>query len=175
MGIVSGAVAAYLIGCAPSSRIASRLVKNPAWTAWAGRLADLAKGYLALSLFGPVGSTGQALTLAAVVAGDQWPAMGREIGREGMWTGLGGLVGLTPVAPLVWAAFWGVGFAATGYFAMARITAMLALPLALGLTAGWPLGLAAIPACILMLERQRRPLRSVLRGEQLKHHWRPQS
>ena len=43
---------------------------------------------------------------------------------------------------------------------------------ALGWFAGWPLGLIALPSCLMLLERQRAALRRVLRGEEPKHHWR---
>jgi glycerol-3-phosphate acyltransferase PlsY len=172
MGIVTGAVAAYLIGCVPTARAVSKLAPAARWSHWAQVLADALKGVLAFHLFAPVTSVGQALTVAAVVAGDQWPAFGREVGRSGLAPCVAAMTALTPVSLVVWGLFWGVGFAASGYFSIARVVATLALPFGLGFATGWPLGLSALPACLMVLERQRRPLRQLLRGEESKHHWR---
>jgi len=85
------------------------------------------------------------------------------------------MTALTPVSIVVWGLFWGAGFAASGYFSIARIVATLALPFGLGFATGWPLGLSALPACLMVLERQRRPLRQLLRGLESKHHWRTEA
>jgi glycerol-3-phosphate acyltransferase PlsY len=172
MGIVSGAVAAYLIGCVPSARLTTDIAGNRTWAPWARVAADALKGALAVSLFAPYSAVGLSLVTAAVVAGDQWPIIGREQGRSGLVVCVAATTTLTPVALVVWAIGWGLGFVASGYHTVARLVATALLPVLLGLAAGWPIGLAALPSCLLVLERQRLPLKRLLRGQEAKHHWR---
>jgi hypothetical protein len=115
MGIISGAVAAYLVGCVPIARLASRYVAGRPVEPWVAGLADVVKGFAAVALFAPVGSLHQALIVTAVVAGDQWPVFGREVGRSGHWTFLGAMTVLTPMAPVIWAVLWALGFVASGH------------------------------------------------------------
>ena len=171
MGPISGAVAAYLVGCVPIARLASRFVAGRPIEPWVAGLADFIKGFAAVALFAPVGSVGQALTVTAVVAGDQWPAFGREVGRSGHWTFLGAMSVLTPMAPVIWAVLWAVGFVAGGYLSMGRLVAAAILPFVLGFTAGWPLGAIALPSCVMILERGRDVVRRVRAGEEPKHYW----
>ena len=172
MGIVTGAVAAYLVGCVPAARIVTRLGGRRRWVPWVAPAADALKGFAAIAMFGPVTTIGQALTVTAVVAGDQWPVFGSEIGRPGLATAGGAMTALTPVAPFIWAVLWAVGFTATGFLTVACAIATALFGPALGWFAGWPLGLIALPSCLMLLERQRAALRRVLRGEEPKHHWR---
>lgn len=171
MGIISGAVAAYLIGCVPAARIVSGLAKGRRWAPWAGALADFAKGIIALYLLAPAGSLGQAVMVTALVAGDQWPVFGKEVGRSGQWALLGAIARITPVAPPLWAVLWGIGFVASGYFAIGRAVANVLLPPVLGFVAGGPLGWIALPGCIMVLERGREAVRRARAGEEPKHHW----
>jgi glycerol-3-phosphate acyltransferase PlsY len=171
MGIISGAVAAYLVGCVPTARVASTLSAGRRWAPWAGPLADLAKGFVALLLFAPNGSMAQAFVLTAVVAGDQWPAFGKDIGRGGQWVLLGAIAEVTPVAPPIWAVLWGVGFVASGYFTIAKAAATALLPPVLGFVAGGPLGWIALPGCAMVLERSREAVRQARAGGEPKHHW----
>jgi glycerol-3-phosphate acyltransferase PlsY len=172
MGIVSGAAAAYLVGCVPAARFASRLAAGRRWASWAGIAADAAKGFIACAMFPRVGTLGQALLITAIVAGDQWPIVGAERGRLGLAAGIGALTALTPVAPFVWGVLWAAGFTASGYFPVASAVATALLPLALGPVSGWPIGLIALPGCLMVLERLRERLRAVQSGEAVKHHWR---
>jgi glycerol-3-phosphate acyltransferase PlsY len=126
-------------------------------------------------LFAPVGTVGQALAACAVVAGDQWPALGKETGRSGLTVWIAAMTALTPMALVVFGLGWGIGFVLSGYHAVARMVAVLLLPVLLGLATGWPLGLAALPACVMVLERQRGSLKRVLRGQEAKHHWRAEA
>lgn len=171
MGIISGAVAAYLVGCVPAARVASSLAAGRRWAPWVGPLADAAKGFLALWLLSPNGSVAQALVFTAFVAGDQWPIFGRETGRSGQWAMLGAITEITPVAPPVWAVLWGIGFVASGYFAIGKAVANALLPLLLGFLAGGPLGWIALPGCAMVLERSREAVRAARRGEEPKHYW----
>ncbi|MFI5280054.1 MAG: glycerol-3-phosphate acyltransferase [Gemmatimonadales bacterium] len=172
MGIVTAAVAAYLVGCVPLARLTNHLTQGRPWAPWASLAADALKGVLAILVFAPVGTVGQALTVAAVVAGDQWPALGRETGRSGLTVCVAAITALTPVTIVVWGLAWGIGFVISGYRSVARLVGAALLPLLLGLATGWPLGLAALPACIMVLERQRGSLKRMLRGQEAKHHWR---
>jgi glycerol-3-phosphate acyltransferase PlsY len=172
MGIVTGAAAAYLVGCVPVARFVSYLARGRPWAPLAARLADFAKGFSAIVLFAPVSSVGQALTLTALVAADQWPAVGKETGRLGLWAAAGAMTALTPVAPLVWGVLWAIGFVASGYLVAGRLLALVFFSLALGFVAGWPLGLISLPACVMVLERSRADFGRVVRGEEAKHHWR---
>lgn len=175
MGIVTGAVAAYLVGCAPLARLTNHLTQGRPWAPWASVAADALKGVVAVLLFAPVSTVGQALTVVAVVAGDQWPAFGRETGRSGLAVTVAAMTALTPVTPPVFAVAWGIGFVLSGYLSVARVVGAALLPLLLGLATGWPLGLAALPACIMVLERQRGSLKRVLRGQEAKHYWRAEA
>ena len=171
MGIISGAAAAYLIGCVPAARVASGLAAGRRWAPWVGPLADVAKGFFALWLLAPTASMGQALIVTAVVAGDQWPVFGREIGRSGQWALLGALAEVTPVAPPLWAVLWGIGFVVSGYFAIGRAVATALLPPLLGFVAGGPLGWIALPGCVMVLERSRELVRRAWAGDEPKHYW----
>ncbi|MFI5208707.1 MAG: glycerol-3-phosphate acyltransferase [Gemmatimonadales bacterium] len=175
MGIVSGAVAAYLVGCVPLARLTNHVTQGRPWAPWASLAADALKGVLATLLFAPVGSVGQALTVAAVVAGDQWPVFGRQTGRSGLVVCIAAMTALTPVTLVVWGLGWGIGFVSSGYFSLARLVGTALLPVLLGLATGWPLGLAVLPACIMVLERQRGSLKRLLRGQEAKHYWRAEA
>jgi glycerol-3-phosphate acyltransferase PlsY len=76
---------------------------------------------------------------------------------------------------VVWALGWALGFVVSGYRSVARVTSTLLLPVLLGLATGWPLGLAALAACIMVLERQRGALKRMLRGQEPKHYWRAEA
>ena len=175
MGIISGAVTAYLVGCVPAARVAAALSAGRRWASGAGALADAAKGFLALWLLAPSGSVAQALLVTAIVAGDQWPVFGKEIGRSGQWALLGAIAVVTPVAPPLWAVLWGIGFVASGYFAIGRAVATAALPPLLGFVAGGPLGWIALPGCVMVLERSRELVRRARAGGEPKHHWKSAS
>jgi glycerol-3-phosphate acyltransferase PlsY len=175
MGIISGAVAAYLVGCVPAARIASGLAAGRRWAPWAGALADVAKGFIAVWLCARTGSVGQALVVTAVVAGDQWPVFGRDVGRSGQWALLGAIAEVTPVAPPLWGLLWGIGFVASGYFAIGKAVATALLPPLLGFVAGGPLGLIALPGCVMVLERSRELVRRARAGEEPKHYWKSAS
>ena len=86
--------------------------------------------------------------------------------------GQGAVTTLTPVALLAWGLFWAVGFVISGYFTIGTLIGTMLLPVSLGLMAGWPLGLCTVPACLLVVERQRLLLRTLLRGQAFKHYWR---
>jgi glycerol-3-phosphate acyltransferase PlsY len=165
------AVAAYLLGCVPTARLTSRLTNGRAVAPVVVALAAFLKGFVAALLFAPLGSIGQALIVTAVVAGDQWPVFGREAGRTGLWTLLGALSALTPIAAAVWVVLWALAFVATGYKALGMALSLALLPFLLGFIAGWPLGWIALPGCFMVLERGRGALQRIRAGEEPKHHW----
>ncbi len=171
MGIISGAVAAYLVGCVPAARVVSSLASDRRWAPAAAALADAAKGFIALWLFAPTGSVGQAFILTALVAGDQWPVFGRDVGRSGQWALLGAIAEVTPVAPVLWAVLWGIGFVASGYLTIGKAVATALLPPLLGFVAGGPLGWIALPGCVMVLERSREAIRQARAGGESKHYW----
>jgi len=172
MGPVSGTVTAYLLGSFPTGRLVLRLFPSARWGPWVAALADAAKGALVVGLLLRSGSLMQAALVTAVVAGDQWPIVGASYGRPGHWAFLGAIGIITPVAPPIWVVLWAIGFVASGYLAVGRMAAAVLLPLALGFVAGWPLGLIAIPACVMLLDRGRADLRRIRAGEEPKHYWR---
>ncbi len=167
------ALAAYLVGCVPVARIVAGLVPDAKWSRVAFALTDFLKGLLAVLFLAPVGlgSVGQALVLTALVAGDQWPAWGMERGRLGFWVAAGGMSMITPIAPVINAVLWGVGFAVSGYFVIGRAVGLVLTWVLLGLIAGWPIGLIALPPSLMVLERSLPELRLVRSGEAPKHHW----
>ena len=167
------ALAAYLVGCVPVARIVSGVVPDPKWSRVAAALTDFLKGLIAIWFLAPVGlgSVGQALVLTALVAGEQWPAWGRERGRLGFWIAAGGMSMVTPVAPVIYTVLWGIGFAVSGYFVIGRVVGLAGTWALLGLIAGWPIGLIALPVSVMVLERTRDELKLVRSGEAAKHHW----
>ena len=166
------ALAAYLVGCVPMARLVSGLTQGTKWPRAGAIVADFLRGLIAILFLAPVGlgSVGQALVLTALVAGDQWPAWGRERGL-GFWVAAGGMSMITPVAPVLYTVLWGIGFAVSGYFVIGRTVGLLATWILLGLIAGWPIGLIALPASVMVLQRTRAELRLVRSGEAPKHHW----
>src|SRR5262249_54840848 len=79
------AALAYLVGCVPAASLVAALAQDWKHARVAVALTDFLKGLLAVLFLAPVGlgSISQALVLTALVAGDQWPAWGRERGRLG--------------------------------------------------------------------------------------------
>ena len=172
MSIIIGAAAAYLVGCVPAARLVRRLAAGRPWVEAAAAGADFLKGFGAMAFFSPDASAlGQALTVTAVVAGDQWPFAGGDTGKLGFWTAFGALTALTPITPFVFGVLWGTGFVLTGFLAVGRLVGLALFWLALGFVAGWPLGLAALPACAMVLERSLPDYHRWRRGELPKLNW----
>jgi len=179
MVVLPHAAGAYLLGCVPAARLVARWGAAFPWGRYAPPLADAAKGYLAVALFAPTLSLGPALPATAVVVGHQWPALwgvgggASEPGREdGIAVLVGALAAITPISLPLWAALWALGFVLTGFLrASAVVATALVLP-AVGLVAGWPLALLALPATVMVLERQKKPILRWLRGEEPKFLWR---
>jgi glycerol-3-phosphate acyltransferase PlsY len=169
--IVAPAVGAYLVGCVPTARLVSRLAGERAWTPWAGALADALKGFLAVGLLSPATSLGPALAATAVIAGHQWPIAGRT-GERGLATAAGALTAITPIGVPLWGVIWAVVFVASGYNSLAVALASLLVVPAIGLVAGWPLALLALPLAAMVLERMRAALRRCLLGTEQKYLWR---
>lgn len=167
------ALAAYLVGCVPVARLVSGMTQGTKWSRAAVIIADFLKGLIAIWFLAPVGlgSVGQALVLTALMAGEQWPAWGQERTRLGFWVAAGGMSMITPIAPVIYAVLWGIGFAVSGYFVIGRTVGLLATWVLLGVIAGWPIGLIALPASVMVLQRTRDDLRLVQSGEAPKHHW----
>ena len=171
IGTILRAGAAYLLGCVPTPQLVPRLTKGHALEQAAIAAADFLRGFVAATLLAPNGSVGQTLIVTAVVAGHQWPVTGRDVGRSGLWTFMGALSAITPMALPVWAVLWALAFVASGYKALGMAVSLAVLPFVLGFVAGWPLGWMAVPGGLLVLDRYRDALRRIRAGEEPKHHW----
>jgi len=167
------AAGAYLLGCAPAARFARGLAGASRWADAFEILADVLKGYLAVTLLSPGLSLGPALVATAVIAGHQWPALWGTPGRSaGTAVLVGALTGITPLALPLWAAMWGLAFVITGFVQASSLFATaLALP-AIGLGAGWPLALMALPATGMVLARLKPVWQAWRRGGEPKYLWR---
>jgi glycerol-3-phosphate acyltransferase PlsY len=170
MATVLGAVAAYLAGALPIHRLV-RLA--PARPAAALEIAlDVFRGALAVSWMpdGP-GLLGLSVAATAVLAGRQWP-LGAPLGETGLAVAAGALTMVTPLAAPCWAFSGALAYVASGYPAVGRAAGAALLPLTAGFIGGWAFGLATVPCCLLLLERERDALRRVLLGTAPKHVWR---
>ena len=167
------AAGAYLLGCAPAGRFARRLARADRWADALEALADVLKGYLAVTVLSPGISLGPALVATAVVAGQQWPALWSEPGKSsGTAVLVGALTGISPLALPLWGALWGLCFVVTGLVqASSLLASALVLP-AIGLGAGWPLALFSLPATGMVLARLRPVWAAWRRGEEPKYVWR---
>ena len=76
------AAGAYLLGCVPAARYARGLAGASRWADVLEILADVLKGYLAVTLLSPGLSLGPALVATAVIAGHQWPALWGTPGKS---------------------------------------------------------------------------------------------
>jgi len=188
------AAAAYLLGSLPSAYLVVRLAKGPdlrtvesgsvgalnAFRAtglgWVGVLVlvlDVGKGALAMVLAGDgAGPGAQALAAALVVAGHIWPVWLRGRGGKGLAAAAGAFTLVTPIAVPLWGLVWGIAYVASGYIALGTVAATAALPLLLGVFAGWTYGLEAVPMCLLLLLAQRGKIRRLWLGAEPKHYWR---
>lgn len=170
------AVATFLLGSLPNAQLVVRFAPGlPAPHARVVALVlDVLKGLIAMSLAGASADPySQALAATAVVAGHQWPIWkNAPRGNAGLATAAGALSAVTPLAVPLWGVLWAAAYVASGYVALGSLAATFFLPLALGFVAGWPFALAALPACLLVLERHRAHLRRILLGTESKHHWR---
>jgi glycerol-3-phosphate acyltransferase PlsY len=194
MRLVALAVAAYLLGSLPSAYIVVRLARGTdvrradsgnvgalnafratgsGWIGIAVLVLDVGKGVLAVSLAGGgAGLAAQSLLATLVVAGHNWPVWLRGRGGKGLAAAAGSLTMITPLAVPLWAVIWALGYATSGYISLGIILATAALPALLGFLAGWAYGLAALPACLLVLARHREKVRRLLLGAEPKHYWR---
>ena len=176
MTVLPHAAGAYLLGCVPAARLVGRAVARYRWARLAPLLADVAKGYLAVALLSPSLSLGPALPATAVVVGHHWPAVFGGADRAGAQDGIpvlvGALAAITPISLPLFLALWAAVFVITGFVRASSVfAAALAVP-AIGLVAGWPMALLALPAAAMALERQRPALLRWLRGEEPKFVWR---
>jgi len=136
-------------------------------------ILDIGKGMLAVVLAGDgAGLATLAMVTALAVAGHNWPIWLGGKGGKGLATAAGALTLVTPLSVPLWGVVWGLGYVLSGYIAFGTILATAFLPVALGLTAGWAYGLAALPTCLLVLARHREKMRRLLLGAEPKHYWR---
>jgi glycerol-3-phosphate acyltransferase PlsY len=192
--ILALAIAAYLIGSLPSAFVVVRLTRGTdlrvlesgsvgalnafraTGAGWIGvivLLLDVGKGMLAVVLAGDgAGLPTLALVTALAVAGHNWPIWLGGKGGKGLATAAGALTLITPLSVPLWGVVWGLGYVASGYITLGTIVATAVLPVLLGLLAGWAYGLAAVPACLLVLARHRDKMRRLLLGAEPKHYWR---
>lgn len=158
-----------MVALAPTPR------RDLPWTEWARGAAEFVAGALAVWLLAGYSPWSQMLVATGVVAGRQWPLVSRETGGKALMLGLGTLFSLTPVAVALWVLLWGVGFVTTGFRTAGAAVALIVLPLALGILAGWAYAGMALPVCVLLLERQRDDLRRMFLGAEPKHYWRSEA
>jgi glycerol-3-phosphate acyltransferase PlsY len=188
------AIAAYLLGSLPSAFIVVRLsrgtdvrtaesgnvgalnafrVTGSGWIGVAVLVLDVGKGVLAVMLAGDgAGLATQSLLATLAVAGHSWPLWLGGRGGKGLATAAGALTLITPLSVPLWGVFWALGYVTSGYIALGIILATALLPIGLGILAGWPYALAAVPVCLLILVRHREKLRRLLLGAEPKHYWR---
>jgi glycerol-3-phosphate acyltransferase PlsY len=194
MRIVALAVAAYLLGSLPSAYLIVRFARGTdlravesgsvgalnafratgaGWIGVAVLILDVGKGMLAVVLAGDgAGIATQALVTTLAVAGHNWPIWLSGKGGKGLATAAGALTLVTPLSVPLWAVIWALAYVGSGYIALGTIAATALLPVFLGIVAGWAYGLAALPACLLILTRHREKMRRVLLGAEPKHYWR---
>jgi glycerol-3-phosphate acyltransferase PlsY len=194
MRILALAIASYLIGSLPSAFVVVRLSRGTdlrtvesgsvgalnafratgaGWVGVVVLLLDVGKGMLAVVLAGDgAGLATLSMVTALAVAGHNWPIWLGGKGGKGLATAAGALTLITPLSVPLWAVIWGLGYVLSGYIAFGTILATALLPVALGLVAGWAYGLAALPACLLVLARHRDKMRRLMLGAEPKHYWR---
>jgi glycerol-3-phosphate acyltransferase PlsY len=197
MRLAALAVAAYLLGSLPSAFIVVRLARGTdvrraesgsvgalnafratgsGWIGAAVLVLDVAKGVLAVVLAGAGAALGtQSLVAALAVAGHNWPLWLRFKGGKGLATAAGALTMITPLSVPLWVVMWAIGYVSSGYIALGTVAATAILPAVLGLLAGWAYGLAAVPACLLILLRHHEKVRRLLLGAEPRHYWRGKS
>lgn len=170
MGAVLWGAVAYLIGTLPTQD--ARRFLPGRFAAATLAVLELCQGLLAVALTpGGTGLLGQALSATAVLAGRQWPPTGARPGL-GLAVAAGAVTVVTPIAVPLWLFGYGIGYVAAGYPAVGRMVATLLLPISTGIVAGWTFGLALVPCCVMVLDRERPALRRVLLGTEPKHLWR---
>jgi glycerol-3-phosphate acyltransferase PlsY len=191
------AVAAYLLGSLPSAYLVVRLARGTdirradsgnvgalnafratgsGWVGAAVLVLDVGKGVLAVLLAGPgAGLATQSLVATLAVAGHNWTPWLRGRGGKGLATAAGSLTVITPLSVPLWGVLWAIGYVTSGYIALGTVIATALLPVLLGFLAGWAYGLAALPACLLILARHREKIRRLLLGVEPKHYWRGES
>lgn len=194
MRIVALAIAAYLLGSLPSAFVVVRLSRGmdlravesgsvgalnafratgAGWIGVVVLLLDVGKGMLAVVLAGDgAGLPTLGMVTALAVAGHNWPIWLGGKGGKGLATAAGALTLITPLSVPVWGVIWGLGYVASGYIAFGTILATALLPAFLGLFAGWPYGVVALPTCLFVLARHREKMRRLLLGAEPKHYWR---
>lgn len=188
------AIAAYLIGSLPSAFIVVRLSRGTdlrtvesgsvgalnafratgaGWIGVVVLLLDIGKGMLAVVLAGDgAGLPTLGMVTALAVAGHNWPIWLGGKGGKGLATAAGALTLITPLSVPLWGVIWGLAYVTSGYLALATIVATAALPILLGIFAGWAYGLLALPTALLVLARHREKMRRLLLGAEPKHYWR---
>jgi acyl phosphate:glycerol-3-phosphate acyltransferase len=194
MHLLALAVAAYLLGSLPSAFFIVRLAKGIdvrsvesgnagalnafratglGWVGVAVLLVDVAKGAAAVLVAGPgAGLAAQTLAATLAVAGHNYPVWLRFRGGKGLAAAAGALTVISPLSVPLWGVVWALGYASSGYISLGIIAATAALPLVLGLLAGWAYALAALPVCALVLLSHRPKMRRLLLGTEPKHYWR---
>jgi glycerol-3-phosphate acyltransferase PlsY len=157
------------------------LVRPPAawggavWWPYARGAFEFALGAFTVSVLAGSSPWSQMLVATAAVAGRLWPLIGRDAHAKGILMAGGAMFTINPVSAVLWGLLWGVGFVTTGFRTAGAVIATLALPLALGLTAGWAFGGIALPLCVMVLDRQRGDLRRMFLGGERKHYWRSEA
>lgn len=167
------ALGGYLLGSLPTADLLSRAGAIPLPVRRAVSVVlEAMKGALGVALAGDgAGPLAQCLAATAVTCGAAWSLWAGE-GLDPRPAAAGALTVVTPVSVPLWGVLWALTFVASGYLTLGTLVATALLPVAVGFMAGWPFGLAILPACLVLLRRHRYALRRVLLGGEPKHHWR---
>lgn len=189
--------AAYLIGSIPTGYLVVRRLRGSdlrtlesgsvgalnafratgaQWAGWLVLAVDVLKGAAAVLIAGPgAGVWLQGALATAAVAGHNWPIWLRGRGGKGLATAAGSLSLVTPLAVPFWGMLWGLGYVATGYIVVGTLVATVLVTPLVGVVAGWGMGLAMLPACLLILSRHADKLRRLAGGKEPRHYWRSHS
>lgn len=171
-GIVTSAIAAYAVGCLPVAALVARVAPGRPWTPWASGAADFLKGLVGAALLAPSHPWGIAVSATAVATGHLWPAFGGAVPRQPLPAAAGAVGAITPIAVPLWGLLWALAYVGWGYVEAAAALATLLLPVAIGIVAGWPLALMAVPVCVAVLRQLRPAVRRALLGTEPRHRWR---
>lgn len=186
--------AAYLIGSIPTGYLVVRWLRGTdlrtlesgsvgalntfratgaAWAGWLVLATDVLKGAVAVMIGGSgAGVWLQGALAAAAVVGHNWPIWLRGRGGKGLATAAGALSLVTPLAVPAWGLLWGLGYVTTGYIVVGTLVATALVTPVVGVVAGWGIGLAMLPSCLLILSRHGEKLRRLAGGKEPRHYWR---
>ena len=197
MTIALWLVASYLLGATPTAYLAGRLArgidlrqqgsKNLGATnvyrvlgwRWAIPVAliDIAKGAIAVALFGRWAAGGPWLAVAlgvAAVLGHVFSPYMHFKGGKGVATALGVFLALAPVAVLIALPVWGGSLWLTGYVSLSSLVAAASFPVWVKLTAPGAVSAfwASVALAVLIVYSHRANVQRLLAGTENRFHTR---